>query len=236
MADDWKPGQAAYTSPYAQDFNKTSTGFEISMRKKQGFNWDYGSYGIMDNGGATSQAQWGGGSTARSSGPGSNLGTGSVNIRNVGSPAEFDPSRNFRTLRNASYTTGRGFMKAGKGLGKMANGLMSNNANRLNTKMASAQQAQQQTQQQNQQNQQTYADSYMGVNWDSDGNALDQPYHPLMPQKPIPLGTGTPSAGTNNPSNYLNTRPTLQPPQQAQRPAQRARPPKLPKVPKTPTP
>jgi hypothetical protein len=157
MADNWAPGQAGYTSPYAKDFNPDSSGFKISMRKKQGFNWDYGSYGIMDNGGVTSQDQWGSGSTARSSGPGTNLGTGRVDIRNVGTPAEFDPSRNFKTLRNASYTTGRGFMKAAKGFGKMANGLMANNANRLNTKLANAQQAQQEAQEAQVQKQQASA-------------------------------------------------------------------------------
>jgi hypothetical protein len=166
MADNWAPGQAGYTSPYAKDFNPDSSGFKISMRKKQCFNWDYGSYGIMDNGGVTSQDQWGSGSTARSSGPGTNLGTGRVDIRNVGTPAEFDPSRNFKTLRNASYTTGRGFMKAAKGFGKMANGLMANNANRLNTKLANAQQAQQEAQEAQVQKQQLAKDLLLlGNKW-----------------------------------------------------------------------
>jgi hypothetical protein len=152
---DWTPGQPGYKSPYDQDFNPKTTGFQISMRQKQGFNWDYGRYGIMDNGGKTSQEMWGGGSSTNSGGNNTNFGSGKVRINNVGSPAEFNPARNFKTLQNASYNMGRGFMKVGKGLGRMTTGLMSNNANRLNTKLANAQQAQQQAQEAQAQAQQT---------------------------------------------------------------------------------
>lgn len=200
---DWAPGQPQYTSPYAQDFNPKTTGFNIAMRSKQGFNWDYGRYGIMDNGGATAQEQWGSGSTTRSSGNGTNFGTGEVRIRNVGSPAEFDPSRNFRTLQNASYTAGRGFMKAAKGVGKMTNSLMSNNANRLNTKLANAQQAQQ-----------NYAQNVKQPAARMGAAAVRQQLDPMgrgqtpydMLQSPGPAAPARPAAG---PTDMDNTRSGL---------------------------
>jgi hypothetical protein len=197
-------------------------GSEIAIGYKQALGFaGYGASGdkkkVLYNMPGVMHSEMSTGATSGGRTYGMNGGGGTVSIPNWSSVNSGGARANFKTLYNASHTMGRGFRKADNFANKVMVANQMNTLASLNKQKAGLQQTIANNQQQVQQTNQTYANNYMGLHIDPwNGNILNQPYHPLMPQQQ-PAGTPAP-LGAANPNNYLANRPVLQ----AQQPAQQA--------------
>lgn len=167
-AINWKPGDPTYTNPYARDFGSTPSGFDRSMLRKRGFNWDFGAYGDMDDDSRhLAMIGRGGGTGSTSIGSGGGwLGSGSVNIPGARGISSGGREANFSTLSKVTGFIPRTIKRGIKAFNTLAGAGQANKLADLadqkqqlmgtisaNQKSTAAQQTQ-------------YANSYLGGSWD----------------------------------------------------------------------